>query len=83
MVSELVGFVTSVSMNKTITVLIPIKAKDPDYKNETLRSKSVLVHDERQEAEIGDCVLVEATHPQSRKKNWRLVRMLPINSLKA
>ncbi len=82
MVSELVGFVTSVSMNKTITVLIPIKAKDPEYRNETLRSKSVLVHDERQEAEIGDCVLVEGTRPQSRRKNWKLIRLLPLNSLK-
>lgn len=82
MVSELVGFVTSVSMNKTITVLIPIKAKDPEYENETLRSKSVLVHDERQEAEIGDCVLVEVTRPQSRRKNWKLIRLLPRTSLK-
>lgn len=82
MVSELVGFVTSVSMDKTIAVLIPLKTKNPDYKNETLKSKSVLVHDERQEAEIGDCVLVEAARSQSRRKTWRLVRMLPIHSLK-
>lgn len=79
MVSELVGFVTSVSMDKTISVLIPFKVKNPIYDNETLKSKRLLVHDERQEAEVGDCVLIQSSDKRSKSKNWQLVKMLPLS----
>ncbi len=77
MVLELVGFVTSVHLDKTISVLIPFKARNPRYPSDALKSKRVLVHDERQEAEIGDCVLVEAVQKYSKRKTWQLVKILP------
>ena len=83
MVSELVGFVTSVSMDQTISVLIPLKVKDPMYNTETRIIKRLLVHDDREEAEVGDCVLIEAVKKYSKTKKWQVVKILPLASKKS
>ena len=79
MVRELVGFVISVFMDKSISVLVPFRTKESTYHSDMVTSKILLVHDEREEAEIGDCVLIEAVRKYSKKKNWRLVKMLPLS----
>ncbi len=79
MVRELVGFVISVFMDKSISVLVPFRTKESTYQSDMVTSKIILVHDERGEAEIGDCVLIEAVRKYSKNKNWRLVKMLPLS----
>ena len=41
-----------------------------------LRTKKLYVHDEANDANIGDKVRVMETRPLSKTKNWRLVEVL-------
>ncbi len=41
-----------------------------------LRTKKLYVHDEANDANIGDKVRVMETRPLSKTKNWRLVEIL-------
>ena len=71
-----VGVVVSNKMDKTITVLITERYKHPLYKKILKRSKKFLAHDENNEAEIGDKVLIAETRPLSKNKHFRLVEII-------
>ena len=73
---ERVGIVVSNKMDKTITVLITERYKHPLYKKILKRSKKFLAHDENNEAEIGDKVLIAETRPLSKNKHFRLVEII-------
>ena len=73
---ERVGVVVSNKMDKTITVLITERYKHPLYKKILKRSKKFLAHDENNEAEIGDKVLIAETRPLSKNKHFRLVEII-------
>ena len=73
---ERVGVVLSNKMDKTITVLITERYKHPLYKKILKRSKKFLAHDENNEAEIGDKVLIAETRPLSKNKHFRLVEII-------
>ena len=63
-------------MDKTITVQITERYKHPLYKKILKRSKKFLAHDENNEAEIGDKVLIAETRPLSKNKHFRLVEII-------
>jgi len=69
----LVGRVVSDKMDKTITVLIERKVKHPLYGKYIKRSKKIHVHDESNEANIGDTVTVTSIRPMSKTKTFKLV----------
>ena len=70
------GTVTSTRMQKTITVAVERMEKHRLY-GKYIRKRTVLkVHDENEEAQVGDRVQVEFTRPLSKTKRWRLVRVL-------
>ncbi len=73
---ERVGIVVSNKMDKTITVQITERYKHPLYKKILKRSKKFLAHDEKNEAEIGDKVLIAETRPLSKNKHFRLVEII-------
>jgi len=66
------GVVTSSSRDKTITVRIDTKAPHPIYGKTVRRSTKLHVHDERNEANVGDLVRVIECRPLSKLKRWRL-----------
>lgn len=70
------GIVTSNKMQKTIVVQVTRTVKHPVYERVIKRANSFKVHDERNEAKIGDLVEMMETRPQSKDKRWRLVRIL-------
>jgi small subunit ribosomal protein S17 len=71
----LLGFVTSRSGDKSIKVTIPYKTPHPLY-HKVINRKTVLhVHDEKNEAKIGDRVEIMETRPISRLKRWRVVQV--------
>lgn len=73
---EKIGIVTSNKMEKTIVVAVERKVKHPKYgKFVTLTSK-FKAHDEKNECNIGDTVLITETRPLSKEKNWRLVQIV-------
>ena len=71
-----VGIVTSDKMEKTITVSIETVEKHPLYKKIIKTSKKYKVHDENNEAKIGDIVSIVETRPLSKDKRFRLVEVV-------
>ncbi len=71
-----IGVVTSVKMQKSIVVMVERLVKHPLYKKYTKRRSKFMAHDEKNEAREGDIVLIEETRPLSKRKRWRLVRIV-------
>ena len=70
------GIVSSDKMDKTITVTVKYKEKHPIYGKFVNKTKKYHAHDEKNEAQIGDRVLLMETRPLSKTKRWRLVEIL-------
>ena len=66
------GVVVSDRMNKTIVVQLDKLVMHPIYKKFVRRRVKDKVHDEGNEARVGDTVLIEETRPISRHKRWRV-----------
>jgi len=72
-----VGVVTSTKMQKTVKVLVERRRQDPRYKK-FIRQRTVYLADDRAElAREGDWVEIVQTRPSSKRKRWRLLRVLP------
>ena len=71
-----VGVVVSNSMDKTIVVEIATLVKHPVYHKMIKRTIRIKAHDENNQANIGDRVLVMQTRPLSKTKRYRLVEIL-------
>jgi small subunit ribosomal protein S17 len=71
-----VGMVSATKMRKTITVRVDRTVQHSLYKRIVGRSTKFLVHDEKNEARVGDTVEIEETRPMSRLKRWRLKRII-------
>lgn len=70
------GKVVSDKMDKTIVVNVETTKKHPLYKKIVKESKKYKVHDENNEAKIGDIVTIMETRPLSKDKRWRLVKIV-------
>ena len=70
------GYVVSDKMDKTIVVEVEDRVKHPLYGKVIRRTSKVKVHDEQNNAGIGDLVLINETRPLSATKRWRLVEIL-------
>jgi len=73
---DLIGNVTSVMGNKSIKVTYNYKKAHPRYRKVINRKTVVHVHDEENEARLGDKVEIMETRPLSRLKRWRLVKVV-------
>ena len=72
----LTGRVVSNKMDKTISVLVPRTVKHPLYEKYLRRSTKLLAHDEKNECKEGDLVVIESSRPISKRKAWRLQKIL-------
>ena len=72
----LIGQVVSSAMDKSITVSVERRVKHPVYGKYMRRSTKVHAHDEANECQRGDTVMVEQCRPLSKTKTWRLVKVL-------
>jgi len=73
---ELIGYVVSNRMNKTIVVQVVRRKSHPLYTRVISKAKKFYAHDERNEAHIGDVVRLEETRPLSKLKRWRLMEIV-------
>lgn len=71
-----VGRVVSDKMHKTITVAIERLVQHPVYGKYIRRTTKLHVHDENNEAKIGDTVEIKESRPYSKTKSWVLVRVV-------
>ena len=70
------GTVVSNKMDKTLVVAVVERVRHPKYGKFMLRTKKLYVHDDANDANIGDKVRVMETRPMSKSKRWRLVEIL-------
>jgi small subunit ribosomal protein S17 len=73
---ERVGLVVSDRPEKTVTVSVETLVRHPMYKKRVRRSKRFMVHDEGNEARVGDTVRIIETRPISARKRWRLANIV-------
>jgi small subunit ribosomal protein S17 len=73
---ERLGRVVSNKMNKTIVVSVERRFPHPQFKKVVKSFSKFYAHDEKNEAKIGDVVLIEETRPLSKLKRWRLTQVL-------
>ena len=71
-----VGTVVSNKMDKTIVVAVIENFKHPLYKKTVSKTKTFKAHDENNQCNEGDTVLIEETRKLSKDKNWRLVEIV-------
>ncbi len=71
-----VGWVVSNRMEKTITVAIDRLLRHPRYNRVIRRTSKLYAHDEKNQCQIGDKVLLMETKPLSKLKKWRVVEVL-------
>jgi len=63
-------------MHKSIVVSIERRIAHPLYKKYFRRTTTLMAHDEKREAGIGDVVKIMETRPMSSRKRWRLVEII-------
>lgn len=70
------GVVVSNSSDKSIRVEMKWMYKHPKYGKFLKRTTKVGVHDEKNEAKVGDVVEITECRPISKSKTWRLVKVI-------
>jgi small subunit ribosomal protein S17 len=73
---EKVGIVVSDKMTKTVTVAVARRVMHGKYKKFLNRTSKFKAHDEKEEASVGDRVLIFETAPISKTKRWKLAKVL-------
>ncbi len=71
-----VGEVISSTMDKTIVVRAVTRVPHPKFGKITKQVTKFYVHDEKNEAKVGDRVTIAETRPLSKLKRWRLVEVI-------
>lgn len=70
------GVVVSNKMDKTVVVEVTRTVIHPVYKKYVRRRKRFMAHDEDNRCRIGDEVMIVETRPLSRRKNWRVRKIV-------
>jgi small subunit ribosomal protein S17 len=73
---EIQGKVVTIAGNKTISIVVERRVMHPRYHKVVRRFKKYLVHDERNEAKVGDDVIALECRPLSKTKSFRLKTVL-------
>jgi small subunit ribosomal protein S17 len=74
--TEKIGIVVSNKMNKSIIAEVEYRYRDPLYSKIIVHTKRYMAHDELNECNIGDKVILEPSRPLSRKKRWVVKHIL-------
>ena len=69
---EIQGIVVKNSGDKTASVLVTRQVLHPRYHKTVKRFKKYLIHDERNELNVGDTVVAIECRPLSKTKSFRL-----------
>ena len=75
-IRSVTGQVVSDRMDKTASVEVVRQLRHPLYGKYIRRSTKIMVHDEENQARIGDKVRIRECRPRSRRKAWELIEVL-------
>ena len=70
------GMVASVSGRKTVSVVVNNLVRHPRYGKYIRRRTKLAVHDPASQAAVGDLVEIVPCRPISKRKSWRLLRVV-------
>jgi small subunit ribosomal protein S17 len=70
------GVVASDKADKTIVIQTTVRKTHPIYKKQYTRNRKFMAHDEKNEAKIGDLVLIRESKPVSARKRFTLEKIL-------
>jgi small subunit ribosomal protein S17 len=73
---EQTGIVVSNKMNKTVVVEVERMVKDQLYQKYIRRRNKFAAHDEKNECQIGDKVIITESRPLSKTKRWRISQII-------
>ena len=79
-VRTITGKVVSDKMDKTITVLVERRVKHELYGKYITRSTKLHAHDENNECQINDEVVIREARPMSKLKRWTVVERRAYNN---
>ena len=71
-----IGVVKSNQMNKTVVVSVKRRVSHPLYRRVVTRTTNFLAHDGKDSCSVGDTVSIIETHPISKLKRWRLLKVI-------
>jgi len=70
------GFVVSNRMQKTIVIKVENRFPHAIYSKTIVKTKKYFAHDELNQCNIGDLVLIKESRPLSKKKRWELEKII-------
>ena len=73
---ERIGIVTSNAMDRSVVVSVERRIKHRIYGKYIKKTTKFFVHDEKNECNIGDRISIMETRPISKKKCWRLIKII-------
>lgn len=74
--AEVQGVVVSDRMQKSVVVSVQRRVQHGVYGKIQKRTSTFVAHDERDEAKVGDTVVIAETRPLSRRKRWAITRIV-------
>jgi small subunit ribosomal protein S17 len=72
----LTGVVTSDKPDKTVVISVTTRKTHPLYKKQYTVNTKFMVHDEKNEAKVGDLIAAAETRPLSARKRYILTKVL-------
>ncbi len=76
MAKTLIGTVSSVATNKTITITVHTRKTHPLYKKQYTVTSKYMAHDENNDCKVGDQVSIVETRPLSARKHHTLKEII-------
>jgi small subunit ribosomal protein S17 len=76
MAKTITGIVASKKTDKTIVVAEQVRLTHPLYRKQYTVTKRFMAHDEKNEAQEGDRVVIVETRPISARKHFKLERVV-------
>lgn len=76
MAKTITGVVSSKKTDKTIVVTEHVRLTHPLYRKQYTVTKKFMAHDEKNEAQEGDKVVISETRPVSARKHFKLDRIV-------
>jgi small subunit ribosomal protein S17 len=73
---QMIATVTSNKADKTVTVLVERLVKHRLYLKYVRRRTKFAAHDDQNDCQIGDKVLISESRPISKTKRWRVVKIV-------
>ena len=71
--TKLKGTIVSDAMHKTVVVSVDLYVKHPKYKKYMKKTNRYKAHDEKEEYNVGDKVIIQECRPLSKDKHFEVL----------